>query len=246
MTREKLHATYQIYSYQRILDHEALPINWDYLKQELRWYVNADYHDGSIAERASQWDKVRNPDGWWNSNYGYWLWGPPQRLRWVIDELNRDPASRRAVCHINTPETLGPDQKDVPCTMYMNFHVRYGRLYPIVHMRSQDAVWGLRNDLPFFWLVADIVSAATGWKLGYMNYSVDSLHIYERHWEKVHKVAQNPGDWLDSKLDVSALVDKVLNDKLKIVRQEPRFYNFGQRDKPVVHLPPAQGGLFTD
>ncbi len=246
LTKEQLNASYKLFPNQRIINHEDLPISWPYLKEELRWYTRAEYNDNSIAEFASQWDAVRNPDGWWLSNYGYWLWGPPQRLRWVIDELNRDPGSRRAIAHINSSEHLDNRNKDIPCTMYFNFHVRHGLLCPTIRMRSQDAVWGLRNDLPFFWLVADVVAAATGYKLGTMHYSVDSLHVYERHFDKVKKMLRNRNGWIDSELDTKALVETILNDKLKVPTQARRAFSFGFGNQQVVDLPPTQGGLFTD
>jgi thymidylate synthase len=223
---------------QRLLNHNELPLNWDYLKTELKWYANGDYYDESIAEHASQWDKVRNPDGFWVSNYGYWLWGPPQRLKWVIEELYRSPSSRRAVVHINSPEHLRADANDVPCTMYFNFHIRVEQLYMTVHMRSQDAVWGLRNDLPFFWMVFDVMAKILQLRQGYMHYSVDSLHVYDRHYKKVKACLADPGGWQDSVLNTSALVDKIINEKLcitprKVLIDEPR---------PVVSEEPRDDG----
>lgn len=214
--REALNFHHVFWPGQRLINHVQLPLNMEYLKHELRWYVNADYADESIAEHAAMWNDVRNPDGKWLSNYGYWLWGEPQRLAWVIEELKRDPDSRRAVVHINTPDHLSVQLKDIPCTMYLAFHIRTNVLYTAVHMRSQDAVWGLRNDLPFFWMVADIVSKAVGVPVGNLYLFVNSFHIYERHYEKVRNLILDPDGWIPTKLDWSSLVTKVLNEKLKI------------------------------
>jgi thymidylate synthase len=216
LVREILNFDHKFYPEHRLINHVFMPLNMEYLKAELRWYVAADYDDESIAAHASTWDAVRNPDGRWLSNYGYWLWGEPQRLRWVIDELKRDPESRRAVVHISTPEHLHPDFKDIACTMYMNFHIRTELLYTSVRMRSQDAVWGLRNDLPFFWFVADVVSKAIGVPLGYMHYVVDSYHIYEQHFEKIKTVVSDADGWIPTKLNWAPLVDKVLYERLSI------------------------------
>jgi thymidylate synthase len=130
--------------------------------------------------------------------------------------------------------------------MYLSFHVRHGVLCTTVRMRSQDAVWGLRNDLPFFWLVSDVVAAATGYRQGIMHYSVDSLHVYERHFEKVKKMLRNHNGWIDSELNTTALVEKILNDKLKIKPQAPREFTFGFNNKQLVHMSAPQGRLFTD
>jgi thymidylate synthase len=52
-------------------------------------------------------------------------------------------------------------------------------------MRSQDAVFGLGNDVPFFSLVQEMVAQLVGIPMGALTVFVESLHVYERHWAKL-------------------------------------------------------------
>ena len=85
-------------------------------------------------------------------------------------------------------EHLTSDTKDVPCTYSINFKIRNNELIMTVHMRSQDAIFGLGNDLPSFSIIHEMVYIClrdiySELKMGDYYHTVDSFHIYEKHFK---------------------------------------------------------------
>lgn len=209
-TKELLHWSFRFGNDQRFIYHKLMPMNLEYFAKELAWYVKADKNDISITEHAGIWKDMLNDDGTLTSNYGYLLWGyETAPLRRVIAELRTDQDSRRAIAHINKPEHFREGIKDIPCTMLLQFMIRSGNLHTAVYMRSQDAVFGLRNDLPFFWFVAEIVAKALGIETSQLYLTVGSFHVYERHWQKLRDIMKAPDDWLIPDVDWSEEVADV-------------------------------------
>lgn len=121
----------------------------------------------------------------------YGAYGPRTREQFteVIDELTRDPHSRRALVYVGRPDDLrlaaryDPTQLDMPCTTTWQFLVRDGRLDMVVTMRSWDLVWGLAYDVPCFVAMQQVAAAALGVPLGEYVHIAGSGHVYDRHWE---------------------------------------------------------------
>ena len=209
-TKELLNWSFRFNNDQRFIYHKRMPMNLEYFAKELAWYVKADKDDTSITEHAGIWKDMLNDDGTLISNYGYLLWGREDRpLRKVVERLRNDSNSRQAIVHVNRPEHA--DNKDFPCTMFLQFFIRGGELSTGVYMRSQDAVFGLRNDHPFFWFVAEVVASMLGIKPVQLNLTVGSFHVYERHWVKVREVVANPNEWQVPEIDWSEELNDVCN-----------------------------------
>ena len=212
LTKELINWRFSFQNDQRFIYHKQMPMNLDYFAAELAWYIKADKRDVSITEHAGIWKEMLNVDGTLSSNYGYLLWGYEKApLKWVVKELKNDPDSRRAIAHINRPRHFRPGVRDIPCTMYFQFFLRENKLQTLVHMRSQDAVFGLRNDLPFFWFVADVVATLLNKETSILHLTVGSFHIYERHWEKAKTVIMHPNEWQIPLIDWSEEVLDVAN-----------------------------------
>lgn len=164
--------------------------NIDYLRREFQWYLNGDPSDDRITKWAKIWGDVRNPDGW-ASNYGAYLFRDGQ-LRRCFDSLSRDTDTRRAsVVILAAWHLLDPTAPDVPCTYSLNFRRRGGRLNMSVHMRSQDAIFGLGNDLPTFSFIHEMMATALDLEMGYYHQCVDSFHVYERHFPMLDAIVAN-------------------------------------------------------
>lgn len=183
----------------RWMNFAARKLNIDYVRAELRWYLRADPLDHSICDYASKWGELVQPDGALLSNYGYYLFGADrfgQGYNKMAVTLVKDPDTRQAVCPILSREHLYPENPDVPCTMYVGFMIRNDRLMMNVRMRSQDAIWGLGNDLPFFSVLHELMWLSVLRhrlvSLGGLNLRVDSFHLYERHFKMVEAIIQDP------------------------------------------------------
>lgn len=131
----------------------------------------------------------------WRGGYGPRLraWGEGQvdQLYKVAQELTRDPNSRRAVMQIFDPELDFVQTKDVPCNNWLSFIIRDGKLHTHVAVRSNDAFWGLSGINYFEWtIVGQVLAYLVGVEPGSLTFSTTSLHLYEHHWERAGKIAQ--------------------------------------------------------
>jgi thymidylate synthase len=80
---------------------------------------------------------------------------------------------------------------DFMCTNNVQYLIRGGLLHAMVYMRSNDAVYGYKNDYAWQEYVQksllQFIQNKTGAKYGVGNifWNVSSLHVYERHFELV-------------------------------------------------------------
>jgi len=99
------------------------------------------------------------------------------QIKWVIDELEHDPYSRRAVLVIaDQKENL----EDRPCTTSMQFykHDEYS-LNTTVTMRSSDAVYGLPYDFIQFGMMSMTVANCLVLLVNKTTVNILNAHIYE-------------------------------------------------------------------
>lgn len=171
----------------QFINFESRKLNINYIKKEIQWYFKGDLYDLSICDEAKIWQNCVT-NGMINSNYGYYLFSQAG-LSFIVNELKRDPDSRRGLVSIfNSHKHLFSDNKDVPCTATLGFRIRDGKLNMTVHMRSQDAIYGLGNDLPFFNLCWEIVSVALNVPQGKYHHFVESFHVYEKHFGMLQQI----------------------------------------------------------
>jgi thymidylate synthase len=175
---------------------EPRKLNLTYCKKEWLWYLNGDRFDDSIEQYASMWKKIKQPDGGYNSNYGQYIFGQGQ-FDWVVDSLLSDPSSRQACIQLLSPAHFYPGNTDVVCTMGIQFMIRDGLLHMFVRMRSNDAIFGMTNDVFCFSQLHQMVFWALrdkGMSLGLGTYihDVGSMHVYERHFGMLQELAENP------------------------------------------------------
>lgn len=81
------------------------------------------------------------------------------------------------------------EHPEVPCTTGMGFRLKGSELLMNVHMRSQDLWHGAANDEAVCYLIQLVAVAYLNSKgvecwAGPITHYIDSLHFYDRHWEK--------------------------------------------------------------
>mgnify|MGYP003114225384 CR=1 FL=1 len=221
-TKELINYSFELDPYDRFFNFKGRKFNLDYLKKELKWYFKADKEDYSIAKHAKIWRDILEADGHINSNYGAIIFGSSEvnrsNFERIIYTLNNDKYSRKAVILIANNEVFENEETDCQCTLSMVFCIRNDKLHLTVNMRSNDAIYGLANDIPFFTIVQEMVY----WKLkdkypelqmGRYYHQVNSLHVYERHFKMLQSILENaqedPVEW--PTLSSSEEVDTVLS-----------------------------------
>ena len=162
----------------------------EYFKKEMLWKLTANKYDESIMKHAKMWESVQNPDGTFNSNYGQFWFGEQNGFWNVVQELVRDPDSRRAVIPMLTSKHLSPETIDTVCTECLGFRIRDGSLNMSAHMRSSDQIFGLGTDIPTFAFLYRLVLGVLqismpNLTMGKIAITAMSSHIYARHYAMV-------------------------------------------------------------
>lgn len=204
-TREVVGYEYQLPPRVRFMCFDDRKLKMDYVKQEFMWYMVGVPTDHSICKVAKMWQGLINEDKSINSNYGYYIFNPDANVsgknnfQRVAETLMADPQSRRAVLMILGSQHLNSMTKDYPCTVYMNFLIRDNKLLLFVRMRSQDAIYGMGNDAPFFSFVHEMMywtlksdKQFKDLEMGQYTHSADSFHVYARHYEMMDKILEEP------------------------------------------------------
>lgn len=178
-------------AYERFTNFPSRKMSLDYIKWELQWYLKGDRYDLSIKDKAKIWETAIT-DGQINSNYGHYIF-KQKGIDYVVECLVKDPDSRRALITILGQEHLYMKNNDVPCTVSLGFRIRNNRLNCSVHMRSNDAIFGMTNDVPFFSFIHECVHVmllessryAGRLEMGTLTQFAESFHVYERHYDMI-------------------------------------------------------------
>lgn len=168
--------------------------NEDYIEREIEWYNSLSRNVNDIPGGPPEiWKQVADKDGNINSNYGWCVFSNENgnQFTHVLDELSQNPNSRRAVM-IYTRPTMHRDyntngMSDFMCTNTVQYMIRNDYLEVIVQMRSNDVIFGYRNDFAWQNYVARELQEALKLKGRNIYWQVGSLHIYERHFNYVEE-----------------------------------------------------------
>lgn len=110
-------------------------------------------------------------------------WFGHDQLHWIIEELRRDPDSRRAVLQMwdgaKDPVAVASRGKDVPCNTAIYFDLRDGRLNMLVSCRSNDVVWGCYGaNAVHMSVLQEYIAHALGVPMGVYRQMSNDLHVY--------------------------------------------------------------------
>jgi thymidylate synthase len=111
---------------------------------------------------------------------------PLDQLKAVLDELKRDPMSRRVVIQMWDAEAdLGAQKKDLPCNTHVYPRVRFDDgvqdwvLDITVCCRSNDIIWGAYGaNAVHFSVLQEYLAAGIGVKIGIMYQISNNFHAY--------------------------------------------------------------------
>jgi thymidylate synthase len=98
------------------------------------------------------------------------------QVRWVIDRLRRDPASRSAT--ITTFEPL-LDDSYIPCVSVLDFWIRDGALCQVVYAHSIDFGAKGYGNLVELAFLQETVADALALPVGDLTFVIKSAHVYD-------------------------------------------------------------------
>lgn len=173
-----------------------------YVEAEFKWYDSGSLQTDFIAQHAGLWDKIKDKQGYINSNYGHLIHSPQngKQFNQVCLELMRDRDSRRATMVYSNPFIHYTGGDDFICTMYVNYMIREGKLHAFVNMRSNDIRFGLIGaDLAWQIRVLRELTEALNNEPGFnealepgdVHWHADSFHLYERHFKQLKELFEN-------------------------------------------------------
>lgn len=179
--------------------------NQTYINAELKWYESQStniydiYRDGDAPEA---WKYSADVHGNINSNYGHLVFSHKyfDQFACAFNELQTNPDSRRAQMIYNRPsiwvEYDEAGKSDFICTNAQTFYIRDGKLHMVSQMRSNDVVYGYKNDYAWAQYLMDkfvkswnemeaIYSKHGEITKGDLIWQVMNLHVYSRHFSLV-------------------------------------------------------------
>lgn len=155
-------------------------------------------------------------------------YGGRDQLRFVVDELRRDPCSRRAVVTVRRPEDdIGSD--DPACLQMIQYMIRDGKLDCFATFRSNDALEAAFMNAFALICLQERLANELGVGIGSYVHQANSFHVYEKDYERLCGIALNrirgaggtpdncylyQGDW-DAEME--AAVPRIL-EKVKALR----------------------------
>lgn len=186
----------------------------NYIDAEIQWYESQstniyDIH-GPGKEPPEAWKYSADAKGNINSNYGHIVFSPKYYEQYTnaFTELWINPDSRRAQMIYNRPsiwvEYNENGKSDFICTNAQTFYIRDGKLHMVSQMRSNDVVFGYKND--YAWAqhlmnrfvedwnrfcdeqnMSNFAANGVAQKIekGDLIWQVMNLHVYSRHWHLV-------------------------------------------------------------
>jgi thymidylate synthase len=167
-------------------------MEWKSLLHEVLWYLSGENHIRNLRQHTKIWNAWADEEGNLDTAYGYywrhfpsatkdesgnWNVEEVDQIQYVIDELKRQPYSRRLVVTAWEPGNA-TKSKLPPCHYSYAFNVNDGKLNCHLTQRSGDIALGIPFNLAAYSLLTQIIAQETGMELGYFAHTIIDAHIY--------------------------------------------------------------------
>lgn len=158
---------------------------------ELLWFLKGDTNVAYLKENGvTIWDEWADANGDLGPVYGkQWRsWAKPDggtvdQIAWILDEIARNPDSRRLIVSAWNPADL--DRMALaPCHCLFQFYVADGRLSCQLYQRSADAFLGVPFNIASYALLTAMMAQVTGLKAGDFVHTFGDAHLYANHLEQ--------------------------------------------------------------
>ncbi len=158
---------------------------------ELLWFLRGDTNIGYLKDNGvSIWDEWADDNGDLGPVYGHQWRSWPDRdgqaidqIAWVVDEIRRNPDSRRLVVSAWNVGEL-PRMALMPCHALFQFYVADGRLSCQLYQRSGDVFLGVPFNIASYALLTHMVAQVCGLEVGDFVHTLGDAHLYNNHLEQ--------------------------------------------------------------
>jgi len=167
---------------------------------ELLWFLQGETNIAYLKEnKVSIWDEWADEDGELGPVYGkQWRrWAGADgieidQIRWVVDEIKRNPDSRRLIVSAWNVADL-PRMALMPCHTMFQFYVANGKLSCQLYQRSADIFLGVPFNIASYALLTHMVAQVCGLGVGDFVHTLGDAHLYSNHYEQAREqLARTP------------------------------------------------------
>lgn len=158
---------------------------------------------------------------------GNWSYTYHQRMEkqipFVIEELKRNPYSRRSVISIRTDEDIGSN--DPACLQHIQYMIRDNKLHCSVLFRSNDACKATFMNAFALIMLQKRIADELGVEVGTYTHRANSFHCYEKDFELldgyVNRINMNStdeltycyeGEWKELMEDAKPEIEKMVEE----------------------------------
>jgi thymidylate synthase len=161
---------------------------------ELLWFLQGDTNVAYLRDnKVTIWDEWADADGELGPVYGkQWRrWngadgGEIDQIRWVVEEIKRNPDSRRLIVSAWNVADL-PRMALMPCHTMFQFYVANGRLSCQLYQRSGDIFLGVPFNIASYALLTHMVAQVCGLGVGDFVHTLGDAHLYSNHFEQARE-----------------------------------------------------------
>lgn len=161
---------------------------------ELLWFLRGETNIAYLKEhKVSIWDEWANAEGELGPVYGkQWRdWGGASgqgidQIAWVVDEIKRNPDSRRLIVNAWNVAEL-PQMALMPCHTMFQFYVADGRLSCQLYQRSGDIFLGVPFNIASYALLTHMVAQVCDLEVGDFVHTLGDAHLYSNHFEQARQ-----------------------------------------------------------
>ena len=161
---------------------------------ELLWFLQGDTNIAYLrANKVGIWDEWADENGDLGPVYGkQWRrWAGPDsveidQMRWVVDEIKRNPDSRRLIVSAWNVADL-PRMALMPCHAMFQFYVAGGRLSCQLYQRSADVFLGVPFNIASYALLTHLVAQSCGLAVGDFVHAFGDVHLYSNHVDQARE-----------------------------------------------------------
>lgn len=158
---------------------------------ELIWFLRGDTNIAYLKEHGVRiWDEWADANGDLGPVYGeQWrAWrtadgGTVDQIAWVVDEIRRNPDSRRLMVSAWNVGEL-PRMALMPCHTMFQFYVADGKLSCQLYQRSGDIFLGVPFNIASYALLTHMVAQVCGLGAGDFVHTLGDAHLYNNHVEQ--------------------------------------------------------------
>ncbi len=155
---------------------------------ELLWFLKGETNVAYLRDnKVSIWDEWADAHGELGPVYGkQWRrWSAADgseidQIRWVVDEIRRNPDSRRLIVSAWNVADL-PKMALMPCHALFQFYVADGKLSCQLYQRSGDIFLGLPFNIASYALLTHMVAQVCGLGVGDFVHTLGDAHLYSNH-----------------------------------------------------------------